>query len=155
DLALIQAAGAVPATQVLIVDPVGTSGIGAAALEHVVELMRPGVSGLEGKSMAERMAEIHLEGVVIGVPGHLALGDVGIAAIRNKELGGLQVVHEDVLHIAVALGVTALRTGQGGNILGTHADGNLVDVDVLLEVVAQSADIADAENVIPRKLVLD
>ena len=95
-----------------------------------IDAVRVGVRRLEDDPVAGGMAEINLQGVVVGNCRVLVEPEVAETA-KGAEVVGVvhaQVVDQDILHVTVAGRIAAIRPRQYRHILDPNTIGNLIEV---------------------------
>ena len=115
-----------------------------------IDAVRVGVRRLEDDPVAGGMAEINLQGVVVGNCRVLVEPEVAETA-KGAEVVSVvhaQVVDQDILHVTVAGRIAAIRPRQNRHILDPNTIGNLIEVALGAQMTPQSTHPADTQKVI-------
>src|SRR5437773_1144188 len=116
-----------------------------------IDAVRVGVRRLEDDPVAGGMAEINLQGVVVGNCRVLVEPEVAETAKGAEVVGVVHaqgVVDQDTLHVTVAGRIAATCPRQHRHILDPNTIGNLIEVALGAQMTPQSTHPADTQKVI-------
>src|SRR5580698_3285710 len=100
------------------------------------------------------MAVIKLKRIVVGVSLRLCVDNARVSTKRREENRRLKRVDKDILYVAVSIRVAVRGACESGDILGSLAHQNLVDIAEPLQMNTGRADITYCENALVEKLPL-